>query len=118
MAYHDEKLAELIRELAAEFIVRESNKQSLITVTSVRMHNENKNATVFFTVFPESHEKTAIDFLKRKRSDFKEFVKEKAPLGRVPFFDFEIDLGEKNRQRIEDLLQKDKNNEKGLDKDR
>ncbi|HVS79797.1 MAG TPA: ribosome-binding factor A [Candidatus Paceibacterota bacterium] len=109
--YHDERLAEQIRELAAEFISREASKQSLITVTSVRLYDDNRNATVFFTAYPESHEKTALEFLKRKRPDFKEYVKRNAPIGRIPFFDFEIDLGEKNRQRIEELSQEDKKDE-------
>jgi len=110
--YHDERLAEQIRELAAEFIQRESNGRSLITVTSVRTFDENKNATVYFTVFPNDREADALDFLKRKRHDFKQYVKEKAPLGRVPFFDFEIDLGEKNRQRIEELSREDEKKRK------
>lgn len=107
--YHDEKLAEQIRELAAEFVSRESNRQSLITITGVRTFDANKNATVYFTVLPENQEEAALEFLKRQRSAFREYVKEKAPLGRVPFFDFQIDLGEKNRQRIEEIIQKDEN---------
>jgi ribosome-binding factor A len=80
-------------------------------VTSVRTFDANKNATIYFTVFPEDQENTALDFLKRKRTEFKEFVKEKALLGRVPFFDFQIDLGEKNRQRIEEIIQEDNKGE-------
>ena len=56
------------------------------------------------TVFPEIHEKTALEFAKRKRSEFKEFVKENSKLGRIPMMDFEIDFGEKNRQKIDSLL--------------
>ena len=103
MPYHDEKLSELIRELAAEYLQRESNLQSMITVTSVRTFDNNKEATIYVTVFPDDKEKAAVDFLKRKRSDFREYVKDKSSIGHIPFFDFEIDEGEKNRQRIEEL---------------
>ncbi len=80
------------------------NGSSLITVTNVELTNRAKNATIFFTVFPTEFEKTALEFAKRKRSEFKEFVMEHSKLGRVPQLDFDIDTGEKNRQKIDDLL--------------
>ena len=45
-------------------------------------------------------------FLKRKRSDFRDFVKDNARLARIPFFDFEIDKGEKNRRQVEEASKK------------
>jgi ribosome-binding factor A len=115
MPYHNEKLAEQLRELAAKFIHRESNRSSLITVTSVRLSDRNKRATICVTAFPESKEDAAIDFIKRKRSEFREFVKDNSQIGLIPFFDFEVDLGEKNRQRIDELLNQDKKERPGDD---
>lgn len=103
MAYRQEKIIEQIRHLAADFLERESNRNSLVTVTSVIMSDDAKEATIMVTVLPESMEKGAIDFLKRKRSDFKSYFKEHASIGRIPFFDFEIDLGQKNANRIDEL---------------
>lgn len=102
-----EKFKELLRELAAQFLQTESNYTSLITVTDVNISSDLKRSTVFVTVFPENSEASAMDFLKRKRRDFKKFVKTKAKLKFIPFFDFEIDKGEKNRQRIDELLKSD-----------
>ena len=48
-------------------------------------------------------EKAALDFLKRQRSAFREFAMEKSRMGRIPFFDFELDSGEKNRQKIDEI---------------
>ena len=62
-----------------------------------------KNVTVFFSVLPESAEATVLNFAKRNRSEFREFLKEHTGLGRLPTVDFEVDYGEKNRQRIDDL---------------
>jgi ribosome-binding factor A len=104
MSTHEERLREHIRDLAARFLSLNGNGSSLITVTNVELTNRAKNATIFFTVFPDSFEKTALEFAKRKRSEFKEFVKENSEIGRIPLFDFEIDSGEKNRQRIDSLL--------------
>lgn len=100
----NQRLTEVIHDMAARFLAQEGNKSSLITVTKVVLSPDEKYATIFYTVFPESYEKTALEFAKRKRSDFKTFVKEHSKLGRIPFFDFEIDSGEKNRQKIDDLL--------------
>ena len=119
MSTRNERLAEILRDLGARFLVKESSKASLITVTKVELTKDGKYATIFFTVFSlnppkggsgdrrfshEQFEKTALEFAKRKRSEFKEFIKENSRLGRIPQLDFAIDLGEKNRQMIDSLL--------------
>ncbi len=103
MNQKDEKARNLIKELAAQFMQLESNYTSLITVTDVTLSDSGKQATIFFTVLPEEKEAAALDFAKRKRTDFREFIKNKSRLNRIPFFDFLIDIGEKNRQRIDYL---------------
>ncbi|HEU0081217.1 MAG TPA: ribosome-binding factor A [Candidatus Paceibacterota bacterium] len=97
----DERFDEIIRDMAARFIALESNRTSMITVTRVETKDRGALATVFLTVYPDSQEGAAIDFLKRQRSDFREYVKSHARLMRIPFFDFEIDKGEKARQKID-----------------
>jgi ribosome-binding factor A len=104
MSIRNEKICGIIRDLAARFLHQENNGSSLLTVTSVEMLKDEKNATILFTVFPESMEKTALQFAKRKRGEFKAFVRENSTLGRLPFFDFAVDFGEKNRQKIDRLL--------------
>ena len=103
MSYHLEKVSELILHTASDFIKRESNRNSLITVTSVSVSDDLKYANIFVTVLPDNQEKAAMDFLKRSRSDFKKFFKEKSKVGQIPFFDFHIDLGEKHRQKIDEI---------------
>jgi len=104
MANRSEKIAEILRDLGARFLLLHGNNSSLMTVTRVEMSKDEKYATIFFTVFPENFEKTALEFAKRKRSEFKEFIKDNSKLGRIPQMDFEIDFGEKNRQKIDTLL--------------
>ncbi|HYC34244.1 MAG TPA: ribosome-binding factor A [Candidatus Paceibacterota bacterium] len=102
MSTHKEQFEEVIREMAAKFLAEESSvPNSLITVTKVDSSPDRKNVTVFFTVFPEDKQKSALEFAKRKRSIFKEFLKTDAALSRIPFVDFEIDYGERNRQNID-----------------
>ncbi len=104
MNTRDERIIEILRDMGARFLLLQGNKSSLLTVTHVEMSKDGKYATIFFTVFPESFEKTALEFAKRKRGEFKEFIKENSKLGKIPHMDFEIDLGEKNRQKIDSLL--------------
>lgn len=86
------------------FIKLESNGTSLVTVTNISVQNRGKNATILFTVLPEDKEEVVLDFLKRKRPEFRGFIKENSRVGIIPFIDFEIDLGEKNRQNVDRLL--------------
>ncbi len=99
----DQKLKDVIREAAAEFLQRESNYTSILTVTDVALSDRGSRATVFFTVLPEDKEKGALDFVKRKRAEFRDYFKSKARMRALPFFDFEIDKGEKNRQKIDEI---------------
>jgi ribosome-binding factor A len=104
MSERNEKVANYIKELAAQFLARENNRTSLITVTSATCSPDIKKATVFITVMPESKEHAALDFVKRKRAEFREFLKKNMTTKNIPFIDIEIDLGEKHRQKIDELL--------------
>ncbi len=98
-----QKLQELLRELAAEYFSKESNRLSLITITSVNLMSRGGRATIGITVLPVSSEESALEFMRRRLTDFRDHVTSHSRIGRVPFFDVEIDAGEKNRQRIDKI---------------
>jgi ribosome-binding factor A len=100
----NEKVANHIKELTAEFLGRENNKTSLITVTSATCSPDLKRANVFITVLPTDKEKVALEFAKRQRGKLREFLKKVMTTKNIPFIDIAIDLGEKHRQRIDELL--------------
>lgn len=112
MSQRDNRLRDEIKRLAALFLERESNHLSLITVTDVQLSDKGTHAKIFFTVLPIEKEKAALDFVKRMRGEFRDHVMKKSRIGRVPFFDFEIDGGEKNRQRIDELSHEAEENQK------
>ena len=99
-----EKVASLIKELSAQFLERENNRTSLITVTSCDTSPDLKKATIFITVLPDEKEHDALDFAKRKRGELRNFLKGKMRTKNIPFLDIRIDQGEKNRQKIDELL--------------
>lgn len=98
-----QKVSEQIAHLAADYLGRESNRQSLLTVTRADISPDLTKATIYFTVMPDSYEETALDFTKRKRTEFRTFVKKRTELRKLPYFDFEIDHGEKHRQHLDTL---------------
>jgi len=99
-----DKVANLLKELGAQFLERENNNTSLITVTSCNVSPDLKRATIFITVLPDEKEHDALDFAKRKRGSMREYFKKNVPIKNVPFINIEIDKGEKNRQKIDELL--------------
>ena len=104
MINRNEKLAKNIKELAAQFLNRQNNRTSLLTVLSCAVSPDQKRATIFITVLPTSKEKAALDFIKRNLKELREFLKKNLPIKIIPFLDVAIDLGEKNRQKIDELL--------------
>lgn len=101
MSFKQERFEEILKHMAAEFLAIYSNRVSMITVTRIRANEKTNRATIYFTVLPDIMEEAAMNFLKRNRSDFRAYVKYNARLARIPFFDFEVDKGEKARQKID-----------------
>lgn len=99
-----DKVANYLKELTAQFLSRENNKTSLITVTYADCSPDLKKATIYITVLPTSKEKAALEFAKRKRPELREHLKKNMTTKTIPFIDIELDLGEKHRQRIDELL--------------
>ncbi len=99
-----QKMRELLREKAAEFFNRESGPHSLITVTDATISPDFKRATIYFTTIPTSEEERALEFARRKRTDLREYLSKEGRLRMAPVIEVKLDLGERNRQRIDDLL--------------
>lgn len=104
MSERIEKVSKLIKGLAATFLNRESTKDSLISVTSVTVSPDLKRSTIYISVLPESKEKTALLFAKRKRPEIREYIKKNMETKNIPFLEIELDRGEKNRILIDELL--------------
>jgi ribosome-binding factor A len=101
-----EQVNELIAHHAANFLARESNHESLITVTRSDLSSDLKHVLVYLSVLPETQAEKALAFSKRVRTDFRDYLKSHTKLHPIPTVDFELDLGEKNRQRVDELTRK------------
>ncbi len=102
--YRNEKVANHIRELAATFIEREGGNTSIITVTRVMLAPGGKHATIMISVLPRDKEKAAFGFIKRNLGEMRKYVQKGLKINPIPYLDVEIDEGEKNRQRVDELL--------------
>ena len=98
------KIEEHIKEIAATFIERESNKSALLTITRVEVYDRGRSAMIYLSVLPESGEDSAINFLKRKRADMRQAIKKQINIRTIPFIDVQIDKGQKALHTIEALL--------------
>lgn len=94
--------------ITQDFFQRESSGASMITVTRTEVSRDMKHGTIFITVLPENKEDAAINFAKRMRSELRHFVMKRLPVKVIPFFEVEIDFGEKNRLHVDALLRKEK----------
>jgi ribosome-binding factor A len=102
--FRGEKISNNIKELAALFIEREAGITSLITVTRVLMAPDGRKATIMISVLPREKEKAAYGFVKRNLGELRKHITKNLRINPIPFLDVEIDEGEKNRQKIDDLL--------------
>lgn len=107
MKENNERYTGLVKEVVADYIERESNRTSLVTITNVSVSKDSKTLTFAVSVYPEKMEAVALAFLKRKRSECRDYVKSRVRLRRIPFVDFVIDEGEKHRRKVDELLAQD-----------
>ncbi|HEV8677610.1 MAG TPA: ribosome-binding factor A [Candidatus Paceibacterota bacterium] len=98
----NDRLQEAVREVAAEFLAREANRNSLITVTRADLSEDGKRCNIFLSVFPDSAEEAALAFAQRNRSELSDFFKKRVK-ALPPHVEFLIDRGEKNRRRLDEL---------------
>ncbi len=101
--HKDQKHAALITSLAAQYFLVEANRDSLITITHTELLDRGRRAKILFTVLPTDKQGAALEFALRRRNDFRKFIMDKKIFGFAPRIDFEIDYGERNRQRIDEL---------------
>jgi ribosome-binding factor A len=100
-----------ILAIVQDFFQRESSGLSLMTITRCEISPDMRQGTIYMTVLPVEKEQAALDFARRMRTDMRKYVMKRLPVKVIPFFEIEIDYGEKNRQHIDELLRKEQTKE-------
>lgn len=108
MSFRREKVCSLLQNTATSFISREfaAAPSILVSVTKVEVSSDLKKAKIFVSIYPIEKEKEALEALKNRLSDLRNYVKSQIKMKFLPFFEIDIDRGEKSRQRIEEILRK------------
>lgn len=102
--FKNTKKTGMMLELAAKYIAREAGRSTLITPTRAHMSSDGKYVTIFITVYPADQGEHAVTFLMRHKDDFRDFLKKsRVRFPVLPYVSFEIDFGELNRQRLDEL---------------
>ncbi len=101
---HNEKLENAITREAAEFFLREGNRQALITVTHTVLTKRGNGATLFISVFPVNKEQAALDFVQRNLGELRKVLREKIRSRAIPSLKIIADHGEQQRDHINALL--------------
>ena len=102
--HRNEKIINAIKESDAIFIEKEAGKTSLITVTRVLMSEDKRRADIMISVITREKENAAYGFVKRNLTELRKNIAKSLKINPVPFLDVKIDEGEKNRQKIDELL--------------
>jgi ribosome-binding factor A len=95
--------ADLLKELAAQFIQHEANSDPMITVTSVDLSPDMRRLIIFVTTIPDGKEQDALVFLKRNATELRNYYKKHARTKHIPHLEFMVDAGEKHRQHIDQI---------------
>lgn len=106
MSPRNQKAASLLTHVAGTFIAREAGRNTLITPTRAEISPDRRNATVYISVFPDEQMPHALEFLKRKSDDFRDYLKTETRFSFLPRVRFEADYGEKHRQQMDELSRK------------
>lgn len=94
--HKDERFAAALKDAAALFINRESNRRSLITVTKIEIEDAGKRARIYVSVMPKDQTHAVTDFLSRQEREFISFLKSTVKVHVVPRVTFlpDPDMGE------------------------
>lgn len=97
------QVTEKLRQLAAKYFQVHTPDKPLLTVTRAEVSNDLKHATVFITVLPEEEEQKALTQARKKLSGFGTYLGNNMKTKNTPTVEIEIDVGEKKRQRIDEI---------------
>jgi ribosome-binding factor A len=91
MSVRDEKVISQLKRLAAEYLNREGNGLSLITVLDVKLTAKGHQAIIIIGVLPDHQAEAALNFAKRRRTELKDYIQKHLRIKRVPHLDFALE---------------------------
>ncbi len=104
MPERKKRLEALFRNLAGDFLKTHGVKTAVITVTGCDLRKDLGGAVVRVSIYPEIEEGEVLRKLEALSGRLRSFINSQTKMRTVPRFTFIADSGEKNRNRIDELL--------------
>ncbi|MCA9365457.1 ribosome-binding factor A [Candidatus Kaiserbacteria bacterium] len=98
------KVGSQITEMAATYVQHEANTDPLITITRTTVSPDYRKATIMFTTIPSGKEKDAEIFLHRHAGELRRYLMKKMNIKIIPHLEFMLDVGERHRQHMDELV--------------
>jgi ribosome-binding factor A len=102
----EEKIISFLKHLLSEYLLNLNFKDKIISITNLEISKDLKFAKIYISVYPEKEEEEILKTIKKEKNEIKKYISSHAKMKFLPELDFFVDKGEKNRRRIEELLQK------------
>ena len=108
------KVNELIKTELSRILYKELDfsRDILITITRVDCSSDLNNARVYVSIIPEIKEEKTFDILNKKIQQIQKSLDKRLIMRFVPKIIFKKEKETKNAQRIEEILEEIKSNEK------
>lgn len=107
MPFRKEKIISLLEKIVSSFVKSKVESGTIVSITGIEISNDLRKVKILISIFPENKEKETFNSLKDKEKDLRNYAKTRLKMKFLPSFEIEMDKGEKNRQRLEEILQKD-----------
>ncbi|MBI4118308.1 MAG: ribosome-binding factor A [Parcubacteria group bacterium] len=102
-----EKASSALQKIVADFVEARAPKNTLLTVTDVAVSQDLRYIVAFVSVYPDVGDVSITKLLNADYRELNELIAKQADFKYMPKVVFEIDHGERNRQRIDELLSQD-----------
>ncbi len=86
--HRDERVLSIMMQAVAEFVGRESNRTSLITLTKGTLSPSGDELEIMVSVMPKEQTGVAIDFLNRQRTEMNGFLRKRVSMRVFPRLTF------------------------------
>jgi ribosome-binding factor A len=109
MARRKTSIEELIKQEVAKIVHKIAPKESMATVTDVKISNDMRTAQVWVSIYAKNEQKKIIRLLESKKFYIQDILNKKVTLKYVPKVTFKLDETGEKLDRIEKILSKDQN---------
>ncbi len=114
MAYRTQKLNSILHEALATIIARELDYPGvLVTIISLSVSDDGADCTVKLGILPHAVADKTLQKIRKAVGFIKHHLAEKLNLRIIPELTFSLDEGTLNAERVEILLDQDKNESEG-----